>query len=163
MKKGIILTGSDSIAVAKQDDLVYRLEPIKQVVPIVVNNLTEFTPVWIDLSKQLKQDYRVVESLVDTTQDDQYDYSLGRQSGGTDSVGGWIREIENGKVVKTIYFNTSEGGRVHYGTYFDRNKIITLELSKTVDSITFFCEPIVLENPVVLIGTSVINAQPQTA
>ena len=70
MKKGIILNGTNSIAVAKENDLVHRLSPVPEFTVIRVGSLPNDVPTPFVLSEFLDCSYRVVSCITDEESDD---------------------------------------------------------------------------------------------
>ena len=150
MEKGIILSGTDSIAVAKQDDLVYRLEPIPVIVPIVIYDVKPYSLKVIELKDYLQQDYQVVGMTVDFAVDDAGAYYEGGESGGNNRVQVDIRRVKNDKPVASMKYDIYENGIAVDALFLNREEDLAMQSTSELNSMTLYCTPVVLEKPIVL-------------
>ena len=150
MEKGIILNGTSSIAVAKQDDLVYRLQPVRVVVPIVMSNLEAYTNKIFELNNYLNQDYQVVGATIDLAYDDDSAYEEGGETGGGSNSHVVIREVKNDKVLANMYYAVNENGIRFDAFFLNHDNTLVIQSSQKANSLTLYCVPVVLEKAITL-------------
>ena len=65
LQKGLIINGTDSIAVARMEDAVYRLQPIPDVTPIVFEQFKKDKPKLFKLDTELTHSYQMIDMVAD--------------------------------------------------------------------------------------------------
>ena len=150
LQKGVILNGQDSLAVFKDDGLVYRAAEIESYTLIVLRNLKANTTHQFELKSVISKDYRVVDAVSDVKGDDSFD--------------GLSEADANNINYPHVYFTVAkEGKRIFsqaatmYGTSFfgkvfliSSENIIRITPQQDINTITLICQPIYLENTIVV-------------
>ncbi len=156
IKKDIILNGTDSIAVFKEDGLVYRAKELESYTPIVFYDLKANKQHQFDLKDILGKEYLVVAAGSDVESDDDFISvsDIDANNAGYASCYFSIVRLEKRVFCRSL-LPTKE--------FIDQN-FITLTPGDTVlisplanlNSLTLYCVPIYLEKTITVSGV-IIN------
>ncbi|MEL6438695.1 MAG: hypothetical protein AAFQ80_05490 [Cyanobacteria bacterium J06621_8] len=150
LTEGFLNQGSESIAVVKDRDLIYRLEPTKLYQEITVENVLDEGTSIIDLSKYIDKDHEVVSYFMDIAFDDNFTKEEMEQAEDNEYGGKLIlMPCRQGKPYQRVRMVIG-AGRVQFRHFFLRPDE-TLKIYSTValTSLTFVCEPVLLRQPIV--------------
>lgn len=152
IKKGLILNGSDSVAVARIDDAVYRLEPITEITPISITDLKAGVPAIIQLGTELSHDYRIIGVTVDIPEDNEEDIKEGTNRESNIYVRTEIRIVSQNKAVENLVLNLSSYPAYINPMFINHNDVWKVKAYRDVDKITFRCVPIIMNKPITFSG-----------
>ena len=154
IQKGLILNGSNSVAVARMNDAVYRLQPIPEITPIYFENFKRDVPKMIDLSTELPHDYQVLSIMADFPEDDY-------KTLGTDSKNQTIatcrieaRLFRKGAAVANIYTNVGTYLQTIPPFFVSRDDVWEIKCRRDMNRIIFMCIPVITNKPITLNGVT---------
>lgn len=150
MKKDIILNGTDSIAVFKEDGLVYRAKDLESYTPIVFNNLKANTAYYFDLQSVISKGYRVVDAVADTKDDDELPVTSTAEAVQASYQGVFLSTLRNNKRQSFQQFGL--GGGQTFGKLFPISPLdkLTILCGAACNSVTLYCQPIYLEKTIIV-------------
>lgn len=151
MKKGIILNGTSSIAVGKEDDVVYRLNPTPMLTPIYMSGL--FSKKWqiFDLSQQIDTSYRVVHFIGNDEGDDDRNLEETVNGISINNLRLLVVIIEHGKIVSNSYLDHLNSREKNPPIYLLPHQKMGIWCDQELTSLTFYCEKIICENTINLL------------
>lgn len=148
--KGIIQQGTSSIAVAKKDDVVYRIDPIPEVTEITFAGFTANQTKTFDLNRYLAHDYQVLAIALVVADSVTAQQSEQQQQETVPSSVMTLKVLKDNKAVdirivgiKTAFVPTNQ-------LVINHNDTWTIKTDKDVESITVRCTPIILNQPITL-------------
>ena len=163
IQKGLILNGNDSVAVARMNDAVYRLQPIPEITPIYFENFKRDVPKMIDLSTELPHDYQVLSIMADFPEDDY-------ESLGTDSRNQTIascrleaRLFRKGAAVANIYTTIGTYLQTIPPFFVSRDDIWEIKCRRDMNRIIFMCIPVITNKPITLNGVTSSGHAPSSS
>lgn len=150
MEKGIILNGTSSIAVAKQDDLIYRLKPIEEVIALNLGGFKANIPLLFEVNQQSKQAYKAIGWFGDLSSDDDMDYRSPTYSIETIPLNGKFQIIENGKIVHQRFLSATTNLHDDGLFYLFPGQHLQVSMDKDATKVTLFCHPVLLTDSIIL-------------
>ena len=158
LQKDIILNGSESLAVYKDNGVVYRASDIRSYVPITLRGLVAGIPKRFDLLPVISKDYQVVAVSVDHAFDNQTD-NLATQPNAQSYYGSIrVSVIRGGARISHNFTNVYESMAVASGWFLAPGDVMEVNASINLTSVTFWCQPVYLENTIVV--PEVISNEP---
>lgn len=148
--KGLIQQGTSSIAVAKKDDVVYRIDPIPEVTEITFVGFTANETKTFNLNRHLAHDYQVVAISLVVTDDATFQGGRGEQQTTIPSSQMTLNILREDKVIDTRIAGIKTSFASTNQLVINHNDIWTIETDKDVDSITIRCTPLILNQPITL-------------
>ncbi|WP_319418861.1 hypothetical protein [Pleurocapsa sp. FMAR1] len=150
IKKDIILNGTDSITVFKEDGLVYRAKDLESYTPIVLKNLRANIEHTFDLESVSSCNYQVIRIVTDVKADDDV-VALDEQTASSyTSASGFISVIRQGKRVYQQYFTFTQFVGTYNALFFETNDLIRVKAFEDTKSITLYCQPVYLEKTIIV-------------
>ena len=163
IQKGLILNGNDSVAIARMNDAVYRLQPIPEITPIYFENFKRDIPKMIDLSVELPHDYQVLSIMADFPEDDY-------ESLGTDSRNQTLatcrieaRLFRKGAAVANIYTNIGTYLQTIPPFFVSKDDIWEIKCRRDMNRIIFMCIPVITNKPITLNGVTSSGHAPSSS
>ncbi len=150
LQKDIILSGTDSLAVLKEDGLVYRVAEIAKYTPIVFRNLKQNTRHEFDLSAVISKDYKVLDFRPDVKGDDDL-VVLGEVDANDQNYpSAYITIVKNGKRTYSRFLGFPGGEAVYTEFLISPSDTIVIQPNRDINALTFICVPIYVESPIVV-------------
>ena len=150
LQKYIILNGQDSIAVFKDNGVVYRAADIESYTPIVLRNLTAGLPKRFDLQSVVSKDYQV--RIINANH--AFDNQVGEVAQQPDESGYYgsvrIRTIREGIRTSRSFLNIYESTAIASGWFLTPGDVLEVYASIDLTSLTLYCQPVYLENSIVV-------------
>ena len=153
LQKGLIINGTDSIAVARMEDAVYRLQPIPEMTQVMFEDFINDRPKVFNLSTELPHDYQVVGMVVDFTEDDYQSLGTGSSNQTTLSCRVEIRVFRNGKAVQSFYTTIGAYPAQPVSMLLQRGDTWEIKCHRTINKLTFDCVPVLINKPITLSGS----------
>ena len=164
IKKGLILNGTNSVAVARMDDAVYRLQPIPEITPISFENFKKSQPVLFDFSSKLPHDYQVVGVLADFVEDDHESLGTSNKSQSYATCRTEIRIFRNGVAVASLYFNIGSYLQTIPPFFISKGDIWEARCNRDMNRFILMCAPIITNTSITLNGVeSVVTPSGNTS
>lgn len=145
---GIILNGQNSVAVARENDSVFRIQPLEVITEIKVNNFERNNVKEIVLSSFLEKDYTIIGVSADFVDDDDDLLEDGNRNPETlvavvnlDVIG------LDGSARKLAFWLNSYPSYVNR-LFLNHNDTLRFKVSRALNSILFYCAPVILEKPI---------------
>lgn len=151
MEKGIILNGSNSIAVAKENDLVHRLNPVPELTPICLGKMQQMEWAVFDLSKHLNAAYRVVDVLLDEHKDDSTPSEDIQKTFYAENLRARVLVIEQERVVHHSFLIATAASTVFNPLYLKPHQKLQILCQQTLSNLTLYCEKIVCNQTINLL------------
>ena len=155
LQKDIILSGTDSLAVAKYEGVVYRLEPVEEITRIVIKDIIVDHNKVIDFSEQLDRDYEVIAYEGDRVYGNEQssnDYNIDNIPGGFNVN---ARIFRNGKPVRdqalSFYGEQSNQGRF----FIRQEEVWSFANRADTLTLTLYCVPVLLDKIITFVGKDV--------
>ena len=155
LTKDIILSGTDSLAVAKYKGVAYRLEPIQEVTRIVIENIKDSGAKIINFSEYIDQGYEVVALEADSPYDEQ---NLPEVFAGTESTNSYTVYVK-------IYRNNKPGGGFGASVadlasppcriFINHDDTWKLFCYANILKLTLYCIPILFDKTIAISGKTV--------
>ena len=157
MEKGIILNGTSSIAVAKDNDLIYRIDPVREIVTFEVGIIKAKAPIFIDLNDQINTPYKVIGFTLDGTFDDNQDwkndpdYVIQR----FEQVN--IQVIEKDKIIDHLFLspNGLDFNTDHF--YLLPWQQLRMDVPNSISSLKLYCVPVLMNKPINLLSKVLVD------
>lgn len=151
MEKGIILNGSNSIAVAKENDLIHRLKPTPQYTAINFGVLLENMARVYDLSKYLTSSYRVLSNVWNYATDNKTDWKENPTASSPYVNSVTVKVFEGDNCVCNRFLYTQEAYWNDSYLILHPHQKVQLTSDTFVTNLTFYCEKVILEQPINLV------------
>ncbi|WP_319422748.1 hypothetical protein [Pleurocapsa sp. FMAR1] len=148
IKKDIILNGTDSIAVFKEDGLVYRAKDLESYTPIVLGKIEPNTSREFKLLSAISKDYLVLEMNTDVVADDNPNAMDENTANNYNYANVNFTILREGKRVLSQIISLNAGNistRTFLISPLDTLKITS---SQALNSITLICQPVYLEKTI---------------
>ena len=157
LQKDIILNGSESLAVYKDNGVVWRASDIASYTPIVLRNIKANTAKKFDLTSNLAKDYKSVEIAIDVAFDNDAEIAFDSNNINNYYAVVWLTIIRNGVKVSHGFWQLYPGATNVSGVYLRSGDIVEVYSSYSLTSLTFYCQPVYLE-PTIVVPEVIINA-----
>lgn len=149
LKKELILNGTNSVAVLKEDGAIYRIDGMSIIQEINFYSIEKNRTKIIRLDDRLNKDYEILGITADIPDDDG-DVDTATSNPGEQAmvrmgvrIFSGVKATENVKLQLTSYpFYTNKLFINHRDTWH-------IKCDRTVSRITFKCKPVYMEQPVV--------------
>ena len=147
LTKTTIINGASSLAVAQQEGIIYRLQPVEEVVPIAFEDLSNLQIKEFYLSEILTKDYKIVGIDHDVATDDTNDPSQ-TDSNSTKIVTDITIGIRrNNVLIRNIYLQIRDMPTFLSSFYLHHNDTWTIKSSAELKRLTLYGIPVII-NPV---------------
>ena len=152
IKKGLILNGNDSVAIARIDDAVYRLQPIPEITPLSFENFEANKPVLFDFSSKLPHDYQVIGVLANFIEDDYQSLGTANKNKSNITCRTEVRIFRNGVAVASLYLNIGTYLQTIPPLFISKNDTWEVKCRKDMNGFILMCAPIITNAPITLNG-----------
>ena len=142
--KSTIINGANSLSVAVKNGIIYRLQPVEEMQPIILENFEKDKSRIFVLSNVLDQDYKIVGVTADLPEDDNESENKLDENKVDKSVSTHIRIIKRDKAVENITLSISSYMRYMNPLYIDHNDVWKIKTKEDVNKITLRCVPAII-------------------
>lgn len=146
--RSTIINGTNTIAVAIRNGIVYRLQPIETMKEIVFHNFEANKPRIFNLSEELTEDYQIVGVTVDFPDDDNEELPEGDQRPLNYIAGAYVRIVSKNKAVENLALNLTSYPTYINKLYINHNDVWKIKINRAVNKITFRCVPVIIDKRV---------------
>ena len=146
--KSTIINGANTLAVAAREGIVYRLQPVETVTEITFNNFTANEAKIFNLSESLRQDYKVIGLNVDLTFDDDEYFDDLKNNPRSESYSLNLRTFKGDKARSNYFLNGNSYAKELASFYLRLDDTLNIRLNKNVNSVTFYCIPIIFDEKI---------------
>lgn len=146
--KSTIINGANTLAVALRENIVYRLQPVEVMIPVVFHNFKKDETKIIHLSDELSEDYKIVGITVDFPSDDDEAIDAELGNSGRDYVRTDVRIINKNKASENLTFYLNNYPPITNSLYINHNDIWKIKTNQDITKITFRCVPAIIENTI---------------
>ena len=148
--KSTIINGASTLSVAVQNGIIYRLQPVEEMQPIVLEGFVKNRPKTFFLSNVLDQDYKIVGVTADLPDDDDENDDKLDENKVDKSVTTHIRIIKRDRAEENITLSVSSYMRYMNPLYINHNDTWKIKAVEDINKITFRCVPAIINTPKVL-------------
>lgn len=148
--KSTIINGANSLSVAVKDGIVYRLQPVEEMQPIIMENFEKNKAKIFTLSNVLDQDYKIIGVTADLPEDDDESDDKLDEDKVKHSVTTHVRIIKRDKAVENLTLSVSSYMRYLNPLYINHNDVWKIKAEGNINKITFRCIPAIINTPKVL-------------
>ena len=145
--KSTIINGANSLSVAVKEGIIYRLQPVEEMQPIIFESFEKDRAKIFVLSDVLDQDYKIAGITVDVPEDDTESDTELATNGRADTVNAYIRIVKRNKEAENIYLSITSYPMYVNPLYIDHNDVWKVKLDRNVNRITFRCVPAIINTP----------------
>lgn len=150
LQKDIILNGSESLAVYKDNGVVYRASDIESYTPIVFNNLAAGLSKRFDLKTILDKSYKVVKADYDVVADDDFLNVTENMANNYRYQGASFSIVEQGKRLAWTWVELYSLSTYPTNLILQPNQSVIVRPSMDLRHITLYCQPVYLEQTIVV-------------
>ena len=142
LKKDIILNGTDSIAVVKDEGVVYRLTPVQELFTLTIENIVAQTKIDINLQQVLQGHFKVTQMNSLLPIDANLDEPNTDYGGASRTFVVLIKTFQNKVPIQVAALRTHRGTYNDPDFFFDANSRWELYSEVDVSRLIFYLTPV---------------------
>lgn len=150
LKKDVILNGTNSLAVAKENGIIYRVEPVPIIQEIRLYNIEKNKTKIFKLNDHLTKDYEILGIVADIPEDDGDADVATKDTGSQPTVLLSLRIFQGKKAVDNIQLRFNSYPYYTNKLFINHRDVWHVKSDREVKRITFMCRPVFMEQSIIL-------------
>lgn len=150
LKRDVILNGNNSIAVAKEEGIIYRVEPVPIIQEIRLYGLEGSKTKIFKLDDHLTKDYEILGIVADIPEDDGDAAQAAGSAGQQPTVNLGLRIFQGKKAVDNVQLRLTSYPFYTNKLFINHRDVWHMRAGRDVTRITFMCRSVYMEQPIVL-------------
>ena len=150
LQKDIILNGTESLVVYKDNGVVWRASDIASYTPIVFRDIEASKTKRFDLHSVISKDYQVIGLAIDAVGDDDVKTFPEQPAAGFSSLSFILSIVKNNKRKEIHQINSFNGLATKVLILSPQDELRINTYNNALNSITFYCQPVYLEQTIVV-------------
>lgn len=150
LKKDVILNGTNSLAVAEENGIIYRVNPIPVVQEIRLYNIEKNKTKIFKLNDHLTKDYEILGIVADIPEDDGDEDKVTSDTGRQATVNLGLRIFQGKKAVDNVQLKLTSYPFYTNKLFINHRDVWHMRADREITRITFMCRAVYMEQPIIL-------------
>lgn len=150
LKREVILNGTNSLAVAEENGIIYRVDPIPIIQEIRLYNIEKNRTKIFKLDDHLTKDYEILGIVADIPDDDGDVDKADDKAGQQPIVNLGLRIFQGKKAVDNVQLRLTSYPFYTNKLFINHRDVWHMKADRKITRITYMCRPVYMEQPIVL-------------